>query len=58
MRGAAAAHAREMALLRMEIDRCRTAAELEQIRATLQQIRGVYARPWRVSESVSVSVSG
>ncbi len=43
MRGAHAAHAKEMALLRMEIDRARTAAELEQIRALLNQIRGELA---------------
>ncbi|GLI63027.1 hypothetical protein VaNZ11_005887, partial [Volvox africanus] len=40
LRAAHNRHTRDMALLRMEIDRARTAAELEQIRAVLQQIRG------------------
>ncbi|EFJ52780.1 hypothetical protein VOLCADRAFT_86096 [Volvox carteri f. nagariensis] len=45
IKAAHARHVRDMALLKMEIDRARTAAELEQIRAVLQQIRGTSEPP-------------
>jgi hypothetical protein len=39
MRQLATQHAREMAVMRMEIDRARSAAELEQIKAALNELR-------------------